>query len=103
MRPSHNLAHLHYLVSMTKQEALDGLIGWEDRPDAETEDKIRTAIEHGATENEVADRMGLLPDTLRQKFGRAISESGLLGHVRWPHDDPAITQMLGRAEPSQDD
>jgi hypothetical protein len=89
---------------MTKQEALDMLTGWkEDHRDAETEDKVRTAIEHGATENEVADRMGILPDTLRQKYGSAISEAGRLGHVRGKDDEQGITQMPALAEPSQDD
>ena len=88
--PSHDLAHLGYPVSMTKQQALDVLTGWkEDDPDVETEDKITTAIDHDNTITEVADRMGILPDTLRQRFPRAISEAGRLGHVRWPHD-PAL-------------
>ena len=88
---------------MTKQQALDMLTGWkEDDPDAETEDKITTAIDHDNTITEVADRMGILPDTLRQRFPRAISEAGRLGHVRWPDDEPAITEMPEPAEPSQD-
>lgn len=89
---------------MTKQQALDMLTGWkEDDPAAETEEKITTAIDHDNTITEVADRMGILPNTLRQRFPRAISEAGRLGQVRGKDDDVAITEMQEPTEPSQDD
>jgi hypothetical protein len=76
---------------MTKQQALDKLIGVGDRPHSEINQIVMVAHEHGATPDEIADRLGITSDALLMTYPDAISEAGRLGHFRHPHGGPAIS------------
>lgn len=69
---------------MDKQQTLDRLARADDRPNAETAHAIMTALEHGATLDEVAEHMGVTPEELRLTYPGAISEAGQMGNFRYP-------------------
>lgn len=53
--------------------------------------RIMRALEEGASESEVADRLGMTTDELRRDYAGALEEAGRLGQIRHPNDPPPAT------------
>jgi transposase-like protein len=76
---------------MSKQQALDRLAGADARPSAETAHMIMTALEHGATIGEIAERINVSPEILERSYPGAISEAGRRGNFRAPTDSLVVS------------
>lgn len=73
-----------YTWRMDKWQTLDRLTRPGDRPNSETAHAIMVALEHGATLDEVSERVGITPEELELSYPGAISEAGQVGNFRHP-------------------
>ncbi len=84
-----------YYGIVTKRQALDQLVELDgSHPNEATALQIMTAVQHGATLNEVADRLGISTETLESDYPGAIDEAGRIGHFRHPDGDPAVSEAV---------
>lgn len=78
---------------MTKEDALRKLDEHASMDHSEREGAVVAALEHGASRQEVAIRLGLSVDDLLETHGLAVKNAGKLGHFRHPNDAPAVVDL----------
>lgn len=82
-----------YYGIVTKQQALDQLVGLNGTcPNEATALKVMAADEHGSTLDEIAGCLGISIETLERSYPGAIAEAGRVGHFRYPHHKPAVSE-----------
>lgn len=82
-----------YYGSVTKQQALDQLVGLDGaHPTEATALKVRVAVEHSATLYEVAEVLGISTETLERSYPGAVAEAGRISHFRGSNDDPTASE-----------
>ena len=82
-----------YYGIVTKQQVLDQLVGLDGtRPNEATALKVRVAVEHDSTLDEIAERLGISTEALDRNYPGAIAEAGRIGHFRHPNGGPAVSE-----------
>jgi hypothetical protein len=82
-----------YYGTMTKQQALDQLVGLDGtRPNEATALKVMAALISNATLDEVAGCLSISTETLVRSYPGAIAEAGRPSSVRHPNSGPAVSE-----------